>query len=120
MKAGVEFIERIGVEKSFAHKKALTDYAYSELRKNEKIELYMYPYRDSCVGVIPFNVRGMDSSDVVEYLDRKNICTRGGIHCSPLFHKRFDTMHRGMVRVSFGCFNNDREVDELVRVLKKI
>ncbi len=120
MKAGIEFADRLGIEQLFHHKRALTDYAYEELRKLDYLELYMYPYRDTCIGVIPFNVRGMGSNKVVEYLDRNNICARGGIHCSPLFHKRFGTIERGMVRISFGCFNNDREVNELVRVLKKI
>lgn len=120
MKAGIEFIRRLGMEQSFNHKRALTDYAYDELRKLDHLELYMCPYKDTCVGVIPFNVRGMDSNKVVEYLDQNNICARGGIHCSPLFHKRFGTIERGMVRISFGCFNNDREVNELVKVLKKI
>ncbi|MBR4086568.1 MAG: aminotransferase class V-fold PLP-dependent enzyme [Clostridia bacterium] len=120
MKAGIEFIRRLGIERSLNHKRALTDYAYDELRKLDHLELYMCPYKDTCVGVIPFNVRGMDSNKVVEYLDQNNICARGGIHCSPLFHKRFGTIERGMVRISFGCFNNDREVNELVKVLKKI
>ncbi len=120
MKAGIEFVHRLGIEQSFRHKRALTDYAYDELRKLDNLELYMYPYKESCIGVIPFNVRGMDSNRVVEYLDRNNICVRGGIHCSPLFHKRFGTIERGMVRISFGCFNNDREVNELIKVLKKL
>lgn len=120
MKAGIEFIRRLGIEQSFSHKRALTDYAYEELKKLDHLELYMYPYKETCIGVIPFNVRGMDSNRVVEYLDQNNICARGGIHCSPLFHKRFGTIERGMVRISFGCFNNDREVNELIKALKKI
>ena len=120
MKAGIAFIKKMGMEHLYDHKRALTDYAYDELKRLDNLELYMYPYKDTCIGVIPLNVRGMDSSRVVEYLDRKNIYVRGGIHCSPLFHKRFGTIERGMVRLSFGCFNSDREVDELVRALKKI
>ena len=63
MKAGIEFIRRLGMEQSFNHKRALTDYAYDELRKLDHLELYMCPYKDTCVGVIPFNVRGMDSNN---------------------------------------------------------
>lgn len=120
LKAGIEFLQRIGIEKALEHKRALTDYTYDELKKLDHIELYMHQYKDSCIGVVPFNVRGMESNKVVEYLDQNNICARGGIHCSPLFHKRFGTIERGMVRISFGCFNNDREVNELIKVLKKI
>ena len=118
--AGVEYIKDVGQEKLYRHKRALTDYAYEALSKVPGIELYMQPYVSHCLGVIPFNMEGYHSGDVISYLDNKEICARGGIHCAPLFHQRMGTQSRGMVRISFGCFNNDREVDQLARVLKKI
>lgn len=120
MHAAAEYISKIGLDKIYEHKRALTNYAYDELAKVFGVELYMYPYRSTCVGVIPFNYKKFDSSSVVEWLDQRGICTRGGLHCAPLFHQRMKTTGRGMVRVSFGQFNNDREVDYLVYALKKI
>lgn len=120
MRAAAEYISKMGLDKVYQHKRALTAYAYDELARIPGIELYMYPYRESCIGVIPLNYKKYDSSQVVEWLDKKGICTRGGLHCAPLFHQRMNTSRRGMVRVSFGHFNNDREVDQLVYALKKI
>ena len=120
MKAGAEFICKTGQEKMMEHKQALTEYAYQELRTVSNIELYMAPYQNGCIGVIPINIYGMISDDLIRYLDQKEICARGGLHCAPLFHRRMGTVQRGMVRISFGCFNNDREIDYLVYYLKKI
>ncbi|MBQ7034578.1 MAG: aminotransferase class V-fold PLP-dependent enzyme [Clostridia bacterium] len=120
MLAAANYIKDLGRKKIHSHKRALTDYAYDELRAVSGVELYMYPYASKCLGVIPLNMNGKHSGDTVEYLDQKGICTRGGIHCAPLFHLRMGTQSRGMVRISFGCFNNDREVDQLVRALKNL
>ncbi len=119
MLAGAEYIEQYGMERMFLHKRDLTLYAYKELANLKNLELYMAPYADHCVGVIPFNVKGFHSGKVISLLDEYGICARGGIHCAPLFHRRMGTEQRGMVRISFGCFNTESEVDRLVNVLKK-
>jgi selenocysteine lyase/cysteine desulfurase len=120
MLAAAEYIRTVGMDKIYHHKRMLTDYAYDQLKTLPGIELYMLPYRKNCVGVIPFNYKSYDSSTIVEHLDQKGIFVRGGLHCAPLFHQRMKTTARGMVRVSFGCFNNEREVDHLFYTLKKI
>ncbi len=120
MHAAAEYISKIGMEKIYKHKKVLTAYAYDELSKIPGIELYMYPYRETCVGVIPFNYKEYDSSKIVEFLDERGICTRGGLHCAPLFHRRMNTTQRGMVRISFGHFNNEREIEQLVNLIRKL
>lgn len=120
MLAAAEYIEHVGQEKLYLHKRALTDYAYQQLCTVPKIELYMQPYSRYCLGVIPFNMSGLHSGDVIGYLDGKEICARGGIHCAPLFHRRMGTEQRGMVRISFGFMNTEKEVEQLVKILKKI
>lgn len=120
MLAAAQYIQEIGQDKIYRHKRALTDYAYEVLKRVPDIELYMAPYAAHCLGVIPLNMKGYHSGDVISYLDGKAICARGGIHCAPLFHERMGTEKRGMVRISFGHFNNDREVDQLARALKNM
>ncbi len=117
MLAGAQYIESVGQLNLMNHKRRLTDYAYQTLCTIPGIELYMQPYSRHCIGVIPFNLRGIHSGDVVRYLDEKGIYVRGGIHCAPLFHRRMGTEKRGMVRISFGCFNHEYEVDRFVKAL---
>lgn len=120
MLAGARYIEEAGLENIYRHKRDLTDYAYAALADVPGIELYMAPYVKHCHGVVPFNMNGYHSGDVIAYLDRKGIYARGGVHCAPLFHRRMGTEQRGMVRLSFGCFNHRSEIDQLAHVLKKL
>lgn len=120
MLAGAEFIRETGQERIYRHKRALTDYAYKRLADVPGIELYMAPYKARCLGVVPFNMQGRHSGAVISYLDEHGVCARGGIHCAPLFHRRMGTEERGMVRISFGWFNQEREIDQLARLLKKM
>ena len=120
MLAGVQYIRRIGIEEIYRHKRKLTQYAYSALSEVDGIELYMFPYAEKCVGVVPFNVKKFHSGEVISYLDKNGVCARGGIHCAPLFHKRMGTDHRGMVRISFGYSNTLAEIEKMANLLKKI
>lgn len=115
--AGVQYIHDIGPMHLMQQKRKLTDYAYRVLRSVPGIELYMEPYADRCIGVIPFNMTGVHSDTVVQYLNGKEIYVRGGVHCAPLFHRRMGTEQRGMVRISFGCFNYEGEIDRLAKAL---
>ena len=119
MLAGADYIEKYGITRIFEHKKRLTAYAYSALKTLPNVELYMEPYANHCIGVIPFNVKGLHSGEVISLLDEKGICARGGIHCAPLFHKRMGTEKRGMVRISFGIENTVSEINRMVMILKK-
>ncbi len=120
MLAAAQYINDVGQEQLYQHKQKLTMYAYKALSTVPKIELYMAPYATNCLGVIPFNLKEYHSGEVISYLDNKGIYARGGIHCAPIFHRRMGTEKRGMVRISFGCYNNEREIDQLVYLLKKI
>lgn len=120
MLAGAQYINQVGQKRLFDHKRALTDYAYETLSRISRIELYMHAYSERCIGVIPFNLSGYHSADVTSFLDNHEIYVRGGLHCAPLFHRRMGTQARGMVRISFGCYNSERDIDHLVHILKKI
>lgn len=75
---------------------------------------------DSIGTLLSFNIKGRSSTEVCEELDRMGICTRGGFHCSPMTHKLYDTGDSGAVRVSFGAFNEQREVASLINALWNI
>ena len=53
---------------------------------------FITPYfAKDTAGVYSFNVGNFDSSFVSDYLNEYfNICTRSGLHCAPLIHKRLN------------------------------
>lgn len=83
---------------------------------------FVTPYfsKDS-VGVYSFNVCDYDSSFVSDFLNEKYaICTRSGLHCAPLVHKKLSTLDRGAVRVSVNCDNSEYDIEILQSALKQL
>jgi selenocysteine lyase/cysteine desulfurase len=72
------------------------------------------------VGVVSFNVRGMESGEVADGLDRAGFALRGGLHCAPSIHGWLGTMDTGAVRASVGIYNTEQHVDDLAAAVAKI
>ena len=81
------------------------------------IKVYAPEYEGS---VLLFSVDGMPSEAVARRLDEREICVRGGFHCCPLGHKMLGTEKDGAVRISFGVFNAEREIDSFIEALRDI
>ena len=78
----------------------------------------IYDEKEARVSTVGINVDGCKSSEVVELLDKNEICTRGGIHCAILAHEALGTVESGVVRLSLNYLNAIEEIDTLVSVLK--
>ncbi len=70
------------------------------------------------VGVLSFNLTGMESAQVADSLDAMGFCLRGGLHCAPCMHRWLGT--QGTVRASVGPFSTEAEIDELLSAVAKI
>ncbi len=114
---GINFLEKVGLQNLFAHKKHLVKTLYRGLKRNPMIEICADYERMESPGVLSFNVRDKNSEEVGAYLAQRGIAVRSGLHCAPLFHKKMKTEDRGMVRVSFGYSNTVSEISQLLSVL---
>jgi selenocysteine lyase/cysteine desulfurase len=88
------------------------------------------------VGIVVFNIHGMAPSDVAQQLaEKRGIAVRQGAFCSHPYVFRLlrisdaeirKKMQRpdfgipGMVRASFGIYNNEKEVDVLLETVREI
>lgn len=115
--AGVDYVTS-NQKYIIAKEKQLNDYMRNMLCSLD----FITPYFDkNSVGVYSFNVLDYDSSFVSDYLSQKfGICTRAGLHCAPLVHKHFNTLDKGMVRVSLSCDNSIGEIDILKKALMSL
>ncbi|MBE6788238.1 MAG: aminotransferase class V-fold PLP-dependent enzyme [Ruminococcaceae bacterium] len=119
--AGISFINRVGIQNIYSHELKLLKRFYGKAIKKPKIIVYSgVPEENKNVATISFGVKGKTSTEISQYLDRKNIAVRGGLHCSPLAHKFLDTTNTGTVRASFSIFNTEKEIDYLCNVLDSI
>lgn len=116
--AGIEFLNVVGLEAVRNHELELRQRAASGLKK---LGAEVYGQHGSTVGVLSFNMPGIDSSELAFVLDEQHgICLRGGLHCSPRAHQSIGTVERGTVRMSPGFFNTAEDVDTLLRALAHI
>lgn len=84
------------------------------LKKIHSVKIYSSANES---GIVSFIVKGKNSEELSDYLNENNIAVRGGLHCAPLMHKFLGTLSTGLVRVSFGYNNTERDV---IKVLKAV
>ncbi len=107
---GIDAVMQIGVENVERHESALFEFARGTLERIDGIKIYCPEYSGS---VLLFSINGFKSERVAEYLSKRGICTRGGYHCTALAHKTLNTDDSGAIRVSFGIFNCESDIEAL-------
>lgn len=100
------------------HEGELQRYLLSLLEQLDNVIIYDKEFKR--LGVLGINILGMKSSDVVQALDKLEICTRGGIHCAILAHEALRTKETGIVRLSLGWSNTKEEIDVAIAAIQKV
>jgi len=136
-------LSEVGMEAIAAHEAELTHYALIKLNQLQGITLYGFkdPNRvEDRLGVISFQVDGLTHGKVAAILGFEGgIGVRNGCFCAhpyilrllnvtdeqykahherALKHNRADLP--GLIRISFGCYNNFADIDRLVNMLERI
>ncbi|MDV4151104.1 aminotransferase class V-fold PLP-dependent enzyme [Clostridium sp. AL.422] len=117
---GVKFIKKIGIDNIYKEEMQLTEQLILELKKLNFIRIYGSTSLKDRVSVLSFNIEGIDASVVGEELNDSEVAVRTGYHCAALIHKIIGTEYKGTVRVSPGCFNTPKDIDELIKNIIKI
>ena len=111
----VNFINKIGKKNIIKHEIALTQIALEKLRSNNAVKIIASPKNQG--GVFSFNIDQIHSHDVSTILDQEGIAVRGGHHCCQVLHEVLKI--NSSVRVSFGVYNNEEDIDVLCEGIKK-
>jgi len=70
---------------------------------------------------ISMTLTGMTATAAARELStRHGIVARAGLHCAPLAHRALGTEREGTLRVSFGPFNEPRDVDRLLEAIAEL
>ena len=135
----ITVLQSVGMDVIAQHEQELLEYAIPRMKKIQGIRIYG-PTEDvsNKVGVIPFTMQGVDHALVATILSVEGgIGVRNGNFCAQPYmrkllgvtpeeekKKRADRCDSpqlpGMVRASFGCYNNEEDVDRLVETLERI
>lgn len=111
----LEYIERVGLENVIERKRFLGQKLRDELQKIEGIKVKGYG------SFCSMTVEGEDDSMVSFNMDLNDgIMTRVGIQCSPCTHMSEGSFPNGSIRMSVGYFNSERDVEQIIKSLRKI
>ena len=111
----VNFINNLTKKEIFTHEEKLTQIAIDKLRLNNSVKIIALPKNQG--GVFSFNIDKIHSHDVSTILDQEGIAVRGGHHCCQVLHEVMNI--NSSVRVSFGVYNNEEDIDCLFEGIKK-
>ena len=114
--SAIDFMNEIGINKITEHSNYLTKILYEKLKSLNYIRIIGEPERR--LGIVSFLVEGSHPHDVALLLDNRGISVRAGHHCAQpaMRHFNVDTT----LRVSFGVYNNEEDIDNFLMNLKDI
>jgi cysteine desulfurase / selenocysteine lyase len=114
--AAINYLNGLGIVNIADHEHHLLSYATEALSQLPAIRLIGTPRERA--GVLSFVMDGVHPHDIGTILDQEGIAIRTGHHCAqPLMH-RFGVP--ATARASFGLYNTEDEVDELINGLEKV
>lgn len=116
--AAVDYLKKIGMENITKHEQNLVGKILSGLEEIDRIKIYGPKDSNKKIGIVSFNVKGMEPHDVSLILDQSKIATRSGHHCAYPLHRSLGV--EGSVRASFYVYNTEKEVDMFLETIKKI
>lgn len=120
LNAGVNFINKIGIDKIREHELNLMWEFYNGIKNLPHIKIYGdFTTLNRCP-VLSLNIGDYNSGDVAQELLEQGIATRAGGHCAPLMHQSLGTVEQGAVRFSFSFFNTSEDVKSTIQILTEI
>lgn len=137
LSASIKTLNMIGIQCIEEYEGALTQYAISKLQKIPGVILYGNKLNsEGRVGIIPFNIEGVDHDLVAEILSEEaGISVRNGCFCAQPYVQKLLNINKnqlqkyvnnpdyhmhGIVRLSFGLYNNFNEIDTFLQILTRI
>jgi len=113
LKAAIEYLQSIGIEKIQEHEKALRKYLIQKLKNIKNVTIYN---ENSEAGIVVFNLDKIFAEDTSRYLNHYHICVRAGNHCTKMIKDEIKV--KNTCRISLYLYNTKEEIDKLVQVLE--
>ena len=120
--AGLKWLEKKGINQIHQYEMKLTRMLRDGLRKLDGVSLYCQEDLSDHIGVLSFNIHGMEALNTGTLLDGEyNIACRTGLHCAPLVHEQLGTDQTGgSVRMGIGPFNTEDHIKTAIHAVAEI
>lgn len=117
--AGMEFVQKKGPEAIRAHEQKLTKQLLDIFSQNSEIRVFRGSPKTQ-IGVVSFQIAGIDSEIAAQKLGERGIAVRAGLHCAPLAHASAGTQSEGTVRASLSALTKAEELNSFSEQLYEI
>ncbi|EKO3986215.1 cysteine desulfurase CsdA [Vibrio fluvialis] len=114
LKAAIDWYSHFDRGEVEAHLHHLQTLTYQALSKMEDIRVLGYQ-PDACI--LSVVMEGVHHQDLATLLDQQGIAVRAGHHCAHPLMEAFGV--KGTVRISFGIYNSEQEVAQLIKAIEK-
>lgn len=134
--AAIKNLQSVGMDNIYQIEKVLYDYAVSRMKNIPGIKFYSDPFKEDTISVIPFNLEGVHHDILPIILSGEaGIAVRNGFFCTHPYCEKLlglseedinhyfeeeDAVFPGIVRASFGFYNNQKEIDKFLSILNII
>jgi len=115
LRAAVEYLGKLGMERVAAHERDLTARCLDALGRIDGVTIYGPRNPEIKGAVVAFNVEGLHPHDGAAFLDEHGIAVRAGHHCAQPLMKHFGIA--GTLRASFSVYNTPAEVERLAEAV---
>jgi len=113
--SAVDYLERIGIDRIAAHDAALGQRLVVGLNEIPGVTVLGPGIGKERVGMASFDVAGLHSHDIGQFLDDRSIAVRVGHHCTQPLHRRLGIT--SSTRASAYLYTTDDEIDEFLGAL---
>jgi cysteine desulfurase / selenocysteine lyase len=118
--AGVEWLQRRGLEELHAHLQELKHRLREQLAAVPGLTLHSPPAPDGAA-IVTVTAAAVASAELARRLDRDHgILARAGLHCAPETHALLGTEAEGAVRLSFGWTSRAEDGDAAAEALRAL
>jgi cysteine desulfurase family protein len=119
--AGVDFVQKQGVEQIREHEMAMTALLIDLLRDAPGLSMLGPADLIHRTAVVSVTIEGYVPEQLAMVLDQVfDIATRAGLHCAPQAHRTAGTLESGALRFSPGYFTTADEINETAEALLSI
>jgi cysteine desulfurase/selenocysteine lyase len=101
------------------HERMLVEETMKGLMEIGDVKIYGPKNPNERVGIVAFNINGLNPHQTALILDQYGIAVRSGFHCAEPIHQIIGA-EEGSVRASYYIYNTKPEVEEMLNVIREI
>jgi len=114
-----KYLMKIGLENIERHEKMLVEETIKGLMDIGDVKIYGPMNPNMKIGIVAFNINGLNPHQTALILDQYGIAVRSGFHCAEPIHQIIGA-EDGSVRASYYIYNTKSEIEEMLNVIREI